>query len=88
MRYASSRSSTTKWPWSRSLALARSGQTLQVEEILFGAVQDHCWEQGIRQGSVLVCGPHDEEGVEVTLANGEQTHLPRHYAWFVAVEPV
>lgn len=88
MDYRYGNTSTSKWPWGRSLALARSGQTVQVHEILFGAVKDHCWELGIRQGSVLTLGDHDDDGVDVTLPTGDLTRVPRHYAWFVAVDPL
>lgn len=68
--------------------MAPMGRTVQVHEILFGAVKDHCWSLGIREGSVLTCGRQGEEGVDLTLSSGELIHLARHYAWFVEVDPV
>ncbi len=79
---------TSKWPWSRSLALAPPGEALEVEDILFGAVQDHCWELGIRRGSVLTTATADDQGVEVTLPTGQNARIARHFAWFVAVRRV
>lgn len=79
---------TSKWPWSKSLALAPPGEALEVEDILFGAVQDHCWELGIRRGSVVTTASADDDGVEITLPTGQSARIARHFAWFVAVRKV
>ena len=79
---------TARWPWSRSLALAGEGDILEVDEILFASVQERCEELGIRPGTVLVCDTLRPGEVGIILPDGTRARLPRHYAWFVAVEPL
>lgn len=77
---------TARWPWSRSLALAEEGDILEVDEILFASVEARCHELGIRPGTVLVCDALRPGEVGVILPDGTRARLPRHYAWFVAVD--
>jgi len=79
---------TAKWPWSRSLAVTGKGRTVQVKRILFGAVEDRCHGLGIRPGSILTCEGQDDDDITLTLPGGERHRLPRHYAWFVSVDPI
>ena len=74
--------------WHRSLALTDSGQEVEVEQILFDAVERHCRDAGIRRGAVLTCNAQKDDEVEVTLPSGGRARLARHYAWFVSVKPV
>lgn len=78
----------TKWSWPRSLALTDAGRTVQVDEILFGTIREHCQALGIHEGSVLTCLGQDELGVKLKLPTGRSARMPRDYAWFVSVNGV
>jgi len=78
---------TLGWPWVHSLAMARAGQKLQVDQVLFAAVREYCGSRGIREGVRLLCQGQGEEWVDVVLPSGKIEKLPREYAWFVSVSP-
>ena len=73
------------WPWPRSLAVVDPPSVVQVEDILFGAIQDRCSELGVRRGSVLTCLGHGDDWVEVELPSGDSRRLSRAFAWFISV---
>lgn len=75
-----------KWPWSRSLAMARKGDFLEVKEILFGTLRDHLWEAGVREGARLEYVARHDDGVDVLLADGKGVRVARDHTWFVVVE--
>lgn len=79
------RGAPSRWPWTRSLAMAGEGTLLEVEEILFGRTDAYCRRLGIRPGSRLVCMKNDQDGVEVSLPGNRTSRLERDYAWFVLV---
>ncbi len=75
-------------PWTESLGKVRHGdlRPYRIRKILFGMVQDHCLELGMREGDTVRCLRKDAQELEVRLANGIVRHLPNEYAWFVEVE--
>ena len=76
----------SEWPWARSLALAESGDPVQIERILFGTVRDYCEYLGIREGSVVTCTDRDGDTVKIQLPEGRTARVSREYAWFVLVQ--
>lgn len=75
-----------KWPWTQSLATAREGDFLKIEEVLFGTLREHLWEVGVRVGERLEYVRMDEEGLEVRLPDGKGVKVAREHAWFIIVE--
>ena len=76
----------SKWQWRKSLAMAGEGDVVQVDQILFGTIRDHCWELGIRTGSMVECLENHDRWVLVRLGDGEEKCLTRDYAWFISVK--
>lgn len=74
--------------WTESLGRVRHGdlRPYRIRKILFGMVQDHCHELGMREGDTVRCLRKDAQELEVRLATGTVMHLPNEYAWFVEVE--
>ena len=77
--------SYSEWPWARSLALADTGDPMEVERILFGTVRDYCAYLGIREGSVVTCTERDNGTIRVELPGGGTARMSREYAWFILV---
>jgi len=67
------------------LALAPPGSTVKVEEVLFGAVEKHCRDLGVRSGTVMTCGGSSSNGILVSFPTGMDVEIPRDLAWFVTV---
>ncbi len=79
---------TKALPCTESLGKVRHGdlRPYRIRKILFGMVQDHCQELGMREGDVVRCLRKDAQELEVRLSTGTVMHLPNEYAWFIEVE--
>lgn len=78
-----------RWPWQETLALAREGRWVEVQEIVPGSVHRQCERLEIRKGAVLRCVSRDPEFVVLEDEKGNTRQLQRPFAWFVgtAAEP-
>lgn len=75
-----------EWPWNQSLALAREGDVLEVKEILFGSIQEHLSEVGVRKGATLEYLGKDDVALSVRFPDGNGAKVARDHAWFVLVK--
>ena len=79
---------TEALPCTESLGKVRHGdlRPYRIHKILFGMVQEHCHDLGMREGDIVRCLRKDAQELEVRLSTGDVRRLPNEYAWFVEVE--
>jgi hypothetical protein len=70
-----------------SLADVRPGDVVEIVEILFEMVRNHCWELGIVEGDVYECVHLDREEIVLARPRGGQVAVERHCARFVVTDP-
>jgi hypothetical protein len=69
-----------------SLADVRPGDVVEIVEILFEMVRNHCWELGIVEGDVYECVHLDREEIVLARPRGGQVAVERHCARFIVTD--